>query len=250
MNNTHLCIAYGGASITCPPGHTVPAIKKAIEIGATCVYLELRATRDQELVVWNSQQRLIGEEATYLTDHTLAEWQRITESDEFPILTLDQVLPIFADTGYALAIDLRSPGLENALAKKLRRSRVDYKSLLVVPGSDASKTVMRSMDPRIQLAHRFPADQTAKITGDMLMSMDCQAVVWPSAIISEQVVKTLKDRGIVVYSGPVVLGDEMRRLRNVCGVDGILTPAPDLLLDLFNRSYESLAGQSDMSEAA
>ena len=235
MSNTYFCVAYGGATVTCPPGHTMAALRKAIEIGATCNYVEVRTTRDGELVAWYSMQRIVGDDPIYLTDHTLAEWRNITEDDPTPIVSLDDVLTLTAQTGYALFIDVRAQGVENALARKLRKFQISYDSLMVVTSSDSSRTVMRSMDPKIRVAHRFGMDHHAKITGDLLMSIDADAVVWPGPAITPEIARTLKDRGLAVYGGPVVLGDEMRRLRNKCGVDGIVTPCPELLLSLFSK---------------
>jgi glycerophosphoryl diester phosphodiesterase len=210
------------------------ALRKAIEVGAGGIYVEVRAANDGELVAWHSLQRMVADEPVYLTDHSLAEWRVITEADDNPIVALDDVLALVEQTGYRIFIDVRAPGMENLLARKLRKFGVPYDKIMVVMANDAGRTVMRSMDPKIPIAHRFHMDH-AKINGDLLLSIDADAVVWPGPAITVDIAKTLKESGIAVYAGPVVLGEEMRRLRNKCGVDGIVTPCPELLLSIFEK---------------
>jgi glycerophosphoryl diester phosphodiesterase len=244
MSATSFCIAFGGATTTCPPGHTISAIRKAIEVGADRIYVEVRTTRDHELLAWHSLQRIVGEEAVHLVDYSLAEWRGITQNDDAPVLALDEVLTLVARTGIGITIDLCVPGIENALARMLRRHRLPYESLLVVTSSDASRAVMRSMDPRIPLAHRLRTDHE-KITGAKLLSLDVDAVVWPGQSITPEITKTLKERGIAVYACPVFLGEEMRRLRDQCGVDGIVTPHVELLMSVFDKPEQMAGGIDD-----
>ena len=245
MSITNFCIAYGGATTTCPPGHTMASLRKAIEVGAGAIYVEVRTTRDGEMVCWHSMQRLVADEPVYLTEHSLDQWRGITESDEAPIVSLDEALTLISQTGYGIFVDICVPGIENALARKLRRFGLPYDSMVVVTTNDASRTVMRSMDPKLTLAHRFRMDH-AKIGGKLLLDLDADAVVWPGPEITVEIANTLKERGIAIYGGPVVLGEEMRRLRNKCCVDGVVTPCPELCLSLF----EAPSSRPDSLQAA
>ncbi len=232
MPNSFFCVAYGGASIICPPGHTMESLKKGIEVGAGMLAVELRATRDGEIVIGTSMQRLVAEEPVFIADKTLAEWQRITTYDDVPMVTLDEVLALASLTRCGLMLDVRVHEIERSLARKLRKSGISYDSLMLTIESDASRTIMRSLDPKLPIAHRFKHDETAKIDASLLSSLDVQAVVWPSAVLRPELVKTLTASGVIVYAGVVQLAQEMRRLVDICGVDGIVTPYPDLLLTM------------------
>ena len=228
----YYCIGYGGAPSSSPPGHTRESLRKALEIGVSMLHVELRATRDAELVAALSLQRQVAGKTVFLRDHTLSEWRRITSSDEDPILALDDVITLVGQTRCGLLLDPREPGLENALARKLKTSGLPYPNLLIATDSELSHQLLRSLDPRIPLAHRFRMDHQAEITPALLHRLDTDAVLWPSQILTRNICRVLKTKGIMVYSGVVNLAQEMRRLVSECGVDGISTPYPDLLLTL------------------
>ena len=234
---TYFCVAHGGAAATCPPGHTMEALRKAVAMGAAMLYVEVRTTRDAEMVAWPSQQRLVADNPTHLADHTLAEWRRITENDPAPVASLDEVLALVAQTRIGITVDVRAQGIENALARKLRKFGIPYESLLVAIASESGRTVMRSMDPRMPLAHRFSMDHHAQITPDLVKKLDTEAVIWPPQVMTSDLTRSLKSAGIAAYAGLVNLAADMRRLRDECGVDGIVTPYPDLLLTLFDKSH-------------
>jgi glycerophosphoryl diester phosphodiesterase len=230
---TYFSIAYGGATASCPPGHTIASIKKAIDIGAAMIFVDARVTRDNELVVWPSMQRLENEAPLHLKDFTLAQWRQKTKDDPAQIASLEEVLELIVATRTSLAIELRAPGMENALARLLRRFKVPYERLLLTCSTENSRLVFRSLDPNIPLAHRFTSDAVANVGMDTLGQItQCDAVLWPAKLMTQSLVQGLKKKGVIVYAGPVNLMAEMRRLRDECGVDGILTPYIDLLVGL------------------
>ncbi len=229
---SHYCIGYGGAPGIEPPGHTAESLRKALEVGASMLHVEVRATRDNELVAAPSLQRELNGEAVFLHDHSLAEWRRLTDDEQHPILPLDEVFALAARTHCGLLLDLREAGLENGLARKLKASGLASENLLIATDSDVSRQVLRSLNPRLPLAHRFRMDHQAEITPKLLHSLDTHAVVWPSSVITRNLCRILKAKGTLVYAGGVNLAHEMRRLTAECGIDGISTRYPDLLLTL------------------
>ncbi len=228
----HFCIGYGGAPAIEPPGHTLASLRKALEIGASMLHVEVRATRDIELVAAISLQREHNGETVFLHDHALAEWLELTREHEHPILPLDEVLTLASRTRCGLLLDLREPGLENALARKLKASNLAYENLLISTDSDVSRQILRSLNPKLPLAHRFRMDHQAELTAKLLLGLDTDAVVWPSQMISRNLCRLLKAKGIMVYASGVNLAHEMRRLTAECGIDGISTRYPDLLITL------------------
>lgn len=206
------------------------AVRKAIEIGAPMVYLEVRACRDGALVAWPSMQRLIDDQPVHLSDHTLPQWQRLTEKSDAPTLPIEDVIALIGETRSAITIDLHASGGENILARMLRRYRIPHEDTIVVCPNANSQLIMRSMDPNIPLGHRFAMDHTAALVPCFVDDLDVDAVFWPMRLLKEATIGKLKARGIAVYASQVNLAQEMRTLIVERGVDGILTPYPELLL--------------------
>jgi len=229
-SSSYLCVAYGGECGICPPGHTMESLRKAIEVGATALYVEVRVTSDSEVIVWPAVQRLVVANPVSLSDHTLSEWRDLTEEFGPPVVSLDDVLALSKATGTGLFLDVRVPNQENALAKKLRTSGIDLDHVTVTSPSDLVRTILRSLDRKIRIGHRFLNDTHAKLTPTLLKELDAEAVIWPASLLNAPITAVLKNAGIMVYGGPVLLVQEMRRLRDECGVDGVITPNPDLYI--------------------
>jgi hypothetical protein len=99
--------------------------------------------------------------------------------------------------------------------------------------SEASRIVMRSLDPRIPLAHKIEPHEEASysqlVIKKLLDEIATNGVYWSSGVINKERVAKLKKRKIIVYGGPVVTATEMRQLRDECKTDGVITEYPDLL---------------------
>jgi len=226
---TFLRIGWRGAAGLCPPGNTVASLRRALEVGASMLQVDVRATQDGALVLSHEVVRMLDEHEVPIADRTLAEWQKLTATTDAPIATLQEAFVLARQSTCGLLIMLRDHGIENILARALRQSQIPASHILVGIPSENSRVVMNALDPNIPLAHVLDADQ-ASLAGPFLVGkLQTDAVVWAPPLITRDRVKALKTQGIVVYSGPAYLAEEMRRLRDTCGVDGIMTGFPDIL---------------------
>jgi hypothetical protein len=204
------------------------SLRKGIEVGATALYVEIRVTKDNEMVAWPSLQRLVNDNPVSLSDHTLNEWRDLTSAFGPPMVSLDEVIELSRVTRTGLFIDMRVSGQENALARKLRTSGIAIENVIVTSPMDLVREILRSLDRRLVIGHRFLNETHAKLTPTLLKDLNADAVIWPQTILSEGITKLLKGAGITVYGGPVLLAQDMRKLRDHCCVDGVVTPYPDL----------------------
>lgn len=226
---TFLRIGYRGAAGLCPPGNTMASLRRALEVGASMLQVDVRATSDNILVLSHEAVRMVDEHEVPIADRRLAEWQKLSQSTDSPIAALDEVFALARQAKCGLLIMLREHGIENLLARALRQCEISAQMLLVGVPSENSRVVMNALDPNLPLAHVLDADQAKEAGPAVVGKLQTDAVVWAPTLITRERVRALKTQGIVVYTGPVYLVEEMRRLRDDCGVDGIITGYPDIL---------------------
>jgi len=225
-------VGHRGAPVFMPPGNTWESLRKAIDMGAQAVTVNVRSTRDEALVVYHAAARQLDGRETPIREHSLARWQAYTADTDLPLTPLADVLAWAKSAGVGVMLDFAEAGTEAALARAVRQSGLPFESLLVVGAGEASRATLRSLDPRLPLAQTLGAEDHVSITSGLLASLDTDAVVWHSRLITAPIVKVLHMREIRVYGWQVDLRDEMLRLRETCGVDGIVTNLPDVLAAL------------------
>ena len=138
-------------------------------------------------------------------------------------------------------LDFKEPGSEALLARAIRRSGFPLDSLLVAGASEASRRLLRGLDPRIPLSLTLDFEAAPPVDAKLLAEVDTDAVTWHHRLLTPAIVKVLHLRGILVYAWTVDLVDDMRRLRDM-GVDGIITNSPDVLTLALNRPKYFSAG--------
>lgn len=225
-----------GAPGLVPPGGTAASLRRAIEVGANMLLVDVRRTRDDVLVIDRDNVRMVDDREIPIREKTLSEWQRKTAETEYPVTTLAEALAIAHTSHVGMILELREPGAETLLARAIRQSHYPISWLLVSIADPTSRTILRGLDPRIRIAHMLRAEDAGKINAKMLGGMDAQAVTWYHRLLTPAVVKLLQARNIEVYGWTVDLSEDMRRLRDECGVDGVITNFPDILAGLKRNS--------------
>ena len=225
-------VGYRGAPALVPPGGTVASLRKAIEVGANMLMVDVRRTRDDILVIDRDAVRMVDDHEVPLRHHPFAEWQRKTADTDSPITRLDEAFSIAVGAKVGLIMDVREPGIEALLARAIRQSGLSLDNLLIATSDETTRTIIRGLDPRIPLSHTLKAEDAAKVNAKLLGEIDTKAITWHFRLITPAIVKVMHARQIKVYAWPVDLSEDMRRMRDVCGVDGIITNFPDVLSGL------------------
>jgi glycerophosphoryl diester phosphodiesterase len=225
-------VGYRGAPLLVPPGSTSASLRRALEVGANMLMVDVRRTRDDVLVIDRDAVRMLDDREVPVRERSLAEWQRRTADTDSPMTTLDDAFSVAMGARAGLILDLRESGTEALLARAIRQSGLSLDWLLVATRDDTSRTILRGLDPRIPLAHLLRAEDAGKMNAKLLATLDVHAVVWHHRIITPAVVKVLTAREIAVYAWVADLSEDMRRLRDTCLVDGIVTNCPDVLSGL------------------
>lgn len=225
-------VGHRGAPSLIPPGNTLASLLRAIEVGAQMVEVDVRRTRDDVLVIDHEAVRYYDGVETPLRERSLAQWLAKVSEDLGQLPTLDEVFALVRQARVGLMLDFKEAGLEALLARAIRQSGLPLSSLLIAGADDASRKILRGLDPRIPLSLTLDVEQAASINAKLLAELDTEAVTWNYRLLKPALVDILHRRGILVYAWTVDLTDDMRRMRDVCHVDGIITNCPGVLKNL------------------
>ncbi|MDR3708877.1 MAG: glycerophosphodiester phosphodiesterase [Capsulimonadaceae bacterium] len=224
-------IAHHGAGVLCPPGNTIEAIHLGVDAGADMIEIDVRTTRDEILVLEHNTFRPSAGRDVPIKDLSFSQWQQIAEEEHnAPALaTLEAAFNAAASRGVGLLLDIKDGGIEKLLARLIRKVGADPRTLMLAAPSDASKVILRSLDPRLPIAHKIEPNDVESFSPKIIDTINTEGVFWPAKLITKERVARLIKKEVLVYAGPVSASQEMRRLRDECKVHGVVTEFPDVL---------------------
>jgi glycerophosphoryl diester phosphodiesterase len=264
-----LVIAYRGASGLAPE-NTMPAIRRAVEMGADAIALDVRMTQDSQVVVLHNAtvgSLLQGNYAGKISEMSYAYLRRFDlgyhftqdDGESFPfrgkglhVLRLRKVLKVFPEM--PLILDLRQwePGLVPMVISVLREfDRLDKQTILVNATDRRILQEVRQLAP--QVASGLSSFESAQLLGASVLrspwlirinrtnrtnrtygtALTVPIQRWGVALATPQVVATAHELGVDVFSKATDDAKEMKRLLDT-GVDGIYTRYPHRLRMIVN----------------
>ena len=149
--------AHRGASGYAPE-NTLPAFKKAIELGADGIELDVQLTADDVIVVIHDEQLgRVSNGSGWVKDYTLAQLRELDFSNRFPayrgvrIPTLEEVYTLFAPTSMTINVELKTgvifyPELEQKVVSLTHRMGME-KQVLYSSFNHLSCRKLRALDP-------------------------------------------------------------------------------------------------------
>jgi len=230
-----LVVAHRGAS-SLAPENTLAAVNKALELGADGVEIDVRLTKDGEVVLIHdsSLMRTAGDPGE-IWEYTLEELARFEVGSWFgeefrgePIPTLIQVIRAVKGR-ILLNIEIKVSREEPALAQKvadiIRREKMRKKCLVT---SFDRKTVeaIKEIDPRIRTGFIFGRNYPEDVFEGNWDLLSCN-----SSVVDSEFVAQAREQNKKIHVWTVDDQEEMRRLIGL-GVDGIITNCPQDLLPL------------------
>jgi glycerophosphoryl diester phosphodiesterase len=264
--NRHITvIAHRGASGYAPE-HTLAAYKKAVEMKADYIELDLHMTKDGELVAIHDATltRTTNVEQVYpnrapwrVRDFTLREIKRLDAGSWFnktlpqyankqygkeKIPTLQEVIDLLAQSGAKTALYIETkdpniyPGMEEKLVGILKKNGYLQKGKVIFQSfSEASLRKLQKIVP-----HDIPLIQLyspAMLEGHHLdgaldrAAKYAQGVAPDQSIVTPELVQKAHKRHLIVHPYTVNTKGEMLKQLSL-GVDGMFTDYPDQLVKL------------------
>jgi glycerophosphoryl diester phosphodiesterase len=248
-----LVIAHRGASAYAPE-NTLSAIQKAVDLGADAVEIDVRMTKDGELVAIHdkSVSRTTNGKGA-VNEYTLSEIKMLDAGSWFDesfknekIPTLDEVLSII-DSSLTLIIEIKddSRNLSRMIDKVIRTVRKNSPQKKIILKSFNTKVLerIRRFAPEIQLIYvygiRIPFLNFSIGTGisfQDLFTLNVDYLQPHSLLLSQDFVREAQANGYKIIAWDVDGENKMKRMIRI-GVDAIETGYPDLLLKLI-QSYK------------
>ncbi len=205
------------------PENTVRSFKKAIELGVNAVELDVRRTKDSEIVVIHDadiKKTTNGE--GLVSELTLKEIKSFaTEKDE-RIPTLEEALD-FLDKKVKVFIELKELGLENQVLALVKKKELE-KQVVLVSFLEETLRKVRELDSEIETGLIY-----SKYKNPLKAALDLK-VQWLVAFYrfthSANVWKA-HENGLKVLVWTANTPEEVAEMRKK-GVDGVASDKPDI----------------------
>ncbi|RQW93224.1 MAG: glycerophosphodiester phosphodiesterase [Geobacter sp.] len=217
-------VGHRGAR-ACEPENTLLSFKKALELGVDAVELDVRKTKDNEIVVIHDAdlKRTTNGEGL-VSDLTLKEMKVfVTEKDQ-RIPTLEEVLDLISKK-VKVFVELKEPGFEEKVLELVEKKGLRKNVIIVSFLEDALKRV-RELDAQIETGliyakHKNPLKAALEVKAQWLLSF--------YRFTHTADVEKAHAKGLKVLVWTVNTSEEMTEMTKK-GLDAIATDKPDLLV--------------------
>ncbi|MDY6875566.1 MAG: glycerophosphodiester phosphodiesterase [Chloroflexota bacterium] len=239
METRTLNIAHRGASAAAPP-NTLVAFEKAVELGADGIEFDVHLSADGMLVVihdFNVDNTTDG--SGRVTEMTLAQLKQLDAGSRFDpafagerIPTLEEVLEA---VGSRLLLNIemkcfspRDNGLERAVITQVKRHNLDDRVLLS-SFNPLSLRRAKKIAPHIAVGLLYSPRLSLPLRRAWLAPLVHHEARHPEhTMVDAHYMAWARRRGYLINAWTVDDPNEMHRLIGL-GVDGIITPLPDVL---------------------
>lgn len=213
-------IAHRGAS-GIEPENTIRSFKKAEELHVDAIEMDVRPTKDNEIVVFHDHDllRLFGDPRA-VKDLTLAQLKEISKGREIP--TLDEVL---ANVTTDLIVEIKVHGIEEQVFAKIKK--FPHKVMISSFFPKVLKKI-RALDGNIELGLAIgPGEfRLMPLVNYLTRKINLTSLNPWNKLVSSPIIALFKlsKRKIYVWT----VNDEKEYLRMVkLGVDGVYTDHPE-----------------------
>jgi glycerophosphoryl diester phosphodiesterase len=207
------------------PENTLSSFKRAIELGVDAVELDVRKTKDNEIVViHNSDVNKTTDGSGSVSDFTLEEIKKfVTENGEH-IPTLEEALD-FVGKRVKVLVELKETGIEENVLGLIRQKGLMENVIILSFHEEALRKVRELNDDvstgLIYVRHKNPIQAALELKADYLLPL--------YRFTHSANVRKAHENGLKVIVWTINKKEEVAEYRKK-GVDGIASDRPDILL--------------------
>ncbi|UCF38400.1 MAG: glycerophosphodiester phosphodiesterase family protein [Acidobacteriota bacterium] len=227
-------VAHRGGIVPGYPENTLEAFRQAIEHGAQAIEIDLRGTKDGEIVIMHDEtvdRTTNGSGRT--TDLTTSELKRLDAGYGRKIPTYEETLELVAGTGVTLLLDIKeSPDLDRNRVVRITEHRNAVLNVIVGVRNLEDLRTFRILNPNLRILGFIPKVEDVRPFVEAGVDI---IRLWPRWIAEDPgLIKSIHSSGIPVWAtaGDAQRGELERLVR--FGVNGILTDFPALLSALLD----------------
>ena len=233
-----LIIAHRGASAKAPE-NTLAAFREAIRAGADLIEMDLRLSRDEEVMVFHDHSlRRTTDGAGWVEDLSRAELRKLDAGSWFssryrgePIPTLEEVIKLLQphQTGLYLEIKL-DPGREEVRSRLVEKTHrilrlYSFRSRAFLASFDREAiNISKKIDPELPTGLIFREPSTwENLIDDKFGGVDIACARWN--IITTSLIRKAREADTRVFGWTIKGKTELRAVASL-GVDGLAANDP------------------------
>ena len=227
-----LNIAHRGGISDGYPENTLAAFQRAMAVGADVIELDLRGTKDGQLVILHDVTLDRTTDGTGLVSNfTLEELKKLNAGGKEQIPTYEEVLQLVANTGTKLLLDIKTSSLleKREIVRLTEKYQATSDVIFGVRNLD-DFAAFRKLNPEIRtlgfIILPFEIEKFADAGVDIIRLWANWLFLYPDLL---KKVRQLQ-KPVWVTAGDVPRRD-LERLISL-GVDGIITDHPDVMAEL------------------
>ncbi|MBS7654279.1 MAG: glycerophosphodiester phosphodiesterase family protein [Candidatus Bathyarchaeia archaeon] len=212
------------------PENTIRSFRRAIELGVNAVELDVRKTKDNELVVIHDDKvDRITSGKGLVSELTLEEIKSLVTDKGERIPTLEEALE-FLDRKARILIELKEVGVEDEVMKIVRNKGLEDNVIVISFHEEALRRVREISDKveigLIYVKHKDPIKAALDLKANYLLPM--------YKFVHSTFVKKAHQNGLKVIAWTINTLDEAQEYANK-GVDGIASDKPEILKQIVER---------------
>jgi glycerophosphoryl diester phosphodiesterase len=203
--------------------------RKAIQAKCDSIEVDLRATKDGEIVLLHDETLERTTNATgKISEFTAYELKNIKLKNEEPIPFLDELLTL-AKGKTLLHLEVKEPGFEEKLLQSLERHQMNDQVFIISFYTDVLNVCHR-LNPKIKTGFLFLTQPRFS-----RIPKFCSLALPEAKLITQETLKQFKENGRQVHTWVVNQPENAKRL-TALGVDGLVTDCPEKLLNSASNS--------------
>ncbi len=223
-----LCIAHRGARGHAPE-NTIAAIKKALELGAPSVEVDVYFVDGQLVVFHDDRLERTTDGSGYLLDQTFCDLRKLDAGYGEVIPTLAEVLDTLNQRA-AINIELKGPGTVEPvleLVSNYRNAGWSNDLFLISSFNHRELVKVRLMDKQVKIGAITVSLPVSN--AEFASRLTSYSVHLSIEFIDSQFIDDAKNRGLQVFVFTVNHPEDIVKMRDL-GVDGVFTDYPDRVL--------------------
>jgi glycerophosphoryl diester phosphodiesterase len=206
------------------PENTLASFKKALEIGVDAIELDVRKTRDNQLVViHDADVKRTTDGEGLVSELTLAQIKSLSTEGNEKIPTLDEVLD-FLDKKVKVLIELKEAGIEERVLS-IVHAKGDEKNVVIISFLEDALKKVRELNKSIETGliyakHNNPVKAALELKANYLIAL--------YRFTHTATVQKAHENGLKIIVWTINTAEEAQEYAKK-GVDGIASDKPDIL---------------------
>jgi glycerophosphoryl diester phosphodiesterase len=202
--------------------NTLESYKKAIELGANAIELDVRKSNDGKLIVIHDDnlKRVFGKDIS-VNETTLIELRQLT-GDKIP--TLEEALQFIDKKVERILVELKEIGYENKVLEIIKKENLNER-VIIVSFHEPALLNVREVDGKIETGliyakHKNPIDAALKLKAQYLVPL--------YKLTHTKNIEDAHKNNLKVIVWTINTKHEAKQYRDK-GADGIASDNPDIL---------------------